>query len=443
MSHNHYFVTNLFTGQVLEELKFVGATYSTKINAAGTFTGKVPATTDKPVRNIYKATTPGNRGLYVVRKGIPVWGGIIWDRSYQQSNASFEITALGFEVYFSHRVIWKKRSYTNVDIFELVRDIVNAIQVDFNPDANVRAGTSPYFTGTQNEYSSAGGRPLSANLNISLGGNQMGFTETNDEDFRGSELKLAADAINALSDNQHNFEWRIAPTFNTSTQVFGKALQLYQPAADASLATATFEFPGVISDYTWSDTMEGASTRYWETGAGDGPDKAIANWVNDSILNGSQTSIKHDYTNFPLYDEVDSSTHGSTKSTSKLQGYAQTSGQRSRPPLQDWSVTVNGAQNPDLSNYQTGDWAKFIIDDPKFGYKQGFARRITDMTVTVPEEEDGDESVALLLESTSDPAQEETFLSSSRKPGSGVGGVTPPPPPPPTGTYQDTYSSTY
>lgn len=102
-----YFTTDLLTNQVLAEIPFRGVSFERSIKAAGSFSGTIPVIPDTSSMNIYDSTMPGKTGLYVVRDGVCIWGGIIWHRSYDVVSRSLNVSASEFTSYFHHRDIWK------------------------------------------------------------------------------------------------------------------------------------------------------------------------------------------------------------------------------------------------------------------------------------------------------------------------------------------------
>ena len=102
-----YFTTDLLTNQVLAEIPFKGVSYERALKAAGGFSGNIAITEETSTYDLYDSTMPGKTGLYVVRNGVCVWGGIIWGRSYNVVGRSLSVTANEFPSYFQHRKIWK------------------------------------------------------------------------------------------------------------------------------------------------------------------------------------------------------------------------------------------------------------------------------------------------------------------------------------------------
>jgi hypothetical protein len=102
-----YFTTDLLTNQVLAEIPFRGVSFERSIKAAGSFSGTIPVIPDTSSMDIYNSTMPGKTGLYVVRDGVCIWGGIVWHRSYDVVTRSLNVSASEFTSYFHHRDIWK------------------------------------------------------------------------------------------------------------------------------------------------------------------------------------------------------------------------------------------------------------------------------------------------------------------------------------------------
>ena len=106
-----YYLTDLVTNQVIAELPFSGVSYQRLLRKAGSFSGQIPAIEATEKYDLYETTMPGRTGLYVLRNGSCVWGGIIWARTYDQSSKTLSVDASEFTSYFYHRFVWKTISY--------------------------------------------------------------------------------------------------------------------------------------------------------------------------------------------------------------------------------------------------------------------------------------------------------------------------------------------
>lgn len=108
-----YYTVDLLTDQILAEIPFSGVSYENAVKDAGSFSGKIPVLPVASNRswNLYQSTMPGRTGVYVMRNGVCVWGGIIWSRQYNVVNRTLSVSASEFTSYLHHRVIWKTWSH--------------------------------------------------------------------------------------------------------------------------------------------------------------------------------------------------------------------------------------------------------------------------------------------------------------------------------------------
>jgi hypothetical protein len=116
-----YIVVDTLSDQVLAELPLVDVSYTNVLNAAGTFNGSLPITSDTTAYDIYNTTLPGKTSIYVLRDGTCVWGGIISTRSYNIKEKILDITADDFVSYLDRRFLWKTYSLDKagkISIFE-------------------------------------------------------------------------------------------------------------------------------------------------------------------------------------------------------------------------------------------------------------------------------------------------------------------------------------
>ncbi len=102
-----YFTTDLLTNRILAEIPLRDVTFECAVTAAGKFSGKIPVIRETIHQDLYDSLMPGNTGLYVVRNGKCVWGGIIWARDYDVDSKNLKVSASEFTSYFYHRKIWK------------------------------------------------------------------------------------------------------------------------------------------------------------------------------------------------------------------------------------------------------------------------------------------------------------------------------------------------
>lgn len=102
-----YFTTDLLTNDILAEIPFKAVSWGRAIRNAGEFSGDIPVITATNHLDLYNSTMPGRTGLYVMRNGVCVWGGIIWNRNYEPEDRKLSVSASEFTSYLYHRFVWK------------------------------------------------------------------------------------------------------------------------------------------------------------------------------------------------------------------------------------------------------------------------------------------------------------------------------------------------
>ncbi len=100
-----YFLTDLLSNQVISEVPFKGVSFERANRRAGAFSGQIPFLEATKGLDLYEATMPGRTGLYIMRNGTCVWGGIIWSRSYDVVSRTLTVNGAEFMSYFYHRHI--------------------------------------------------------------------------------------------------------------------------------------------------------------------------------------------------------------------------------------------------------------------------------------------------------------------------------------------------
>ena len=137
-----YFTADLLTNEILAEVPFREVTIERALKAAGKMSGRIPVTAETDSIELYENTIPGQTALYVVRNGVCIWGGIIWDRSYRLTTKDMEISASEFTSYFYHRNIWK--TWNHQYGASVVYDQTNGWRVifDYGSSALVKGGST-------------------------------------------------------------------------------------------------------------------------------------------------------------------------------------------------------------------------------------------------------------------------------------------------------------
>lgn len=141
-----YFTADLLTNEILAEVPFRGVSYERAIKGAGRFGGSIAVNPQTEPLNLYDSTMPGNTALFVVRDGVCVWGGIIWQRDYDIVSRSLQISASEFTSYFYHRRIWKTWNHEFGGVLTVDANGLGKITLDYGMTEPLRVGSSFYLS---------------------------------------------------------------------------------------------------------------------------------------------------------------------------------------------------------------------------------------------------------------------------------------------------------
>lgn len=131
MAEYRFFVADLLTGEVKDELPFGNVQYSRILNRPGAFSATIPTT---HIKATAANLAPSQTAVYVQRDGVIVWGGILWTRKAQIGDAG--VVTVGAEGIWSYwcgpsgasnrgRFLKANKTYTNVDQLFVARDLLS------------------------------------------------------------------------------------------------------------------------------------------------------------------------------------------------------------------------------------------------------------------------------------------------------------------------------
>ncbi len=150
-----YFLTDLLSNEIISEVPFTAVSYERANRRAGSFSGSIPYLEATKELNLYEATMPGRTGLYILRNGVCVWGGIIWSRSYNVDSRILQVEGGEFLSYFYHRNIWQTLQYgsnfvgvANYEVINAEATITTEVPHGFSPGDKVSVSfTNPIVNG--------------------------------------------------------------------------------------------------------------------------------------------------------------------------------------------------------------------------------------------------------------------------------------------------------
>lgn len=235
-----------------------------------------------------------------------------------------------------------------------------------------------------------------------------------DNDVRGFELKSVGEILEEYSDALNGFEYRIDCYYDTATSAFKREfvfipldpIAAYRPLDPGEVPEISwfgadqlvFEYPGNIMNVSLDESAENAATRFFVLGSdnnlGNDASQPYAAAANITLLNEGWPLLDADESKNGIFDEQELYTHAA-KYLSEF-----------RPPVADFSVTVNGSLYPTVGSYNPGDWCALIIDDDFVKYRllsdleprsTILLRKIEGYSVTVPDNPSFPEQVTLKL----------------------------------------------
>ena len=137
-----YYLADLKTGAFVMEVPFGSVSWSRKVSGAGSFSGSISADPLQDNYDLYETTMPGRYGLYVIRNGVCLWGGIIWGREYDITSKVLKVDALELTSYLHHRTFWKSVTIPDgTSIKDMLETIIEYVAND-QKDVDDKTGYS-------------------------------------------------------------------------------------------------------------------------------------------------------------------------------------------------------------------------------------------------------------------------------------------------------------
>ena len=355
-----YLFADLLTNEIVAEIPLTGVSFNQQLNTAGTFQGHILLSGINTYGyNIDAATLPARNAIYVDRNGELVWGGVIWQRTYNSDSQALSITAREFESYFEKRLITTTEAFTNTDQLEIVRTLVDNAQAELYGDIGVITGSE------------------TSGVLI-------------DRTYYDYEFKQVWQAMKDLSDQDDGFDFNIKVEYDNITNIPKKTLVLGYPRTGhidtgvGDLDTNVFLFPaGNITAYEYPEDGSITTNSLYVTGAGSNEGKLLVNALaNDSFTNGFpllQTTISYsDITDVNVLTEL---------ATGRVLALSEP------PPI--IKIVVPAFIEPEYGSYAIGDDVRLMITDERF--PEGLDQIYRIVGLNVEPGEDGPERVTITL----------------------------------------------
>jgi hypothetical protein len=352
-----YLFADLLTNQVLAELNLTGVTFTQSLNAAGTFQGSIELSGLPASANATNATIPAKCAVYVDRNGVLVWGGIIWNRTYNSQTQHLSITAREFESYFERRRITTTSVFSSVDQFTIAQQLVN----------NAQAATN-------------------GNVGIAVPSNTSGVLVS--RTYYSYELKTVYSALLDLSRSTNGFDFNIKVAYDGGGNP-SKSLILAYPQSgirySASNPTATmFELPaGNMVEYEYPEDGAPAANTVYVIGAGSNEGKQIVT-ATDATKIAAGWPLLEDSANYSDYTDLTLLTNFAAGQVAAV----------SYPPT-TLKVVASPSVDPVFGTYGIGDDVRIRITDDRFPAGIDTTYRLVALSLAAGE--NGPERVTLTL----------------------------------------------
>jgi hypothetical protein len=343
MTRYVYRTVDLKTNVVLEDIDLQNVQFSLKLSDVGDLTGDLPVPESRRGLLLDDATVPGRTGLYVLRDSQPVWGGIIWKRSWSEADAKFRLSCGSWESYAYHVIQSRTLSYANSDQLQIARDLLNLNGI------TAESGITWPTTGTSGRLRQRNMYPYdfkTVGLELEqLAGLENGFDYT----------------VESYVGGDGSFGRRYLFGFPT----LGRSASL-DPAADS----LTFDYPGNLAPFDLDEDAEGAAWKIFAIGAGEGT----------AMLSASATTTSFAAAGWPRLEAVVQYKDVSIQST--LQSHANEDLKAVTPTIDAWKFKLAPDSDVKLTDISLGDSAVFRLKSRRWETPIQAVFRITQISVT-------------------------------------------------------------
>jgi hypothetical protein len=353
-SEVRYVFGDLLTNEVIEEIACSGVTVSDSLSG-----GEFRATfnldqTGKSNEDLVAATMPGKAFAVVEREGVPIWGGIVWSRTYQSQAKVMQVYCKSMDQYGSKRFIEDDITFTATEQRNIFRTLYQNMQADPN---SVQIQLPGVF-------------PTVAPIDLTVA---------------GSELRTYKEIFDQITTAEGGFEWRI--NVGRVSSQYTWTLQIGYPTIGQPLldSSVVFEYPGSILNYWQNDTIGGAGTNIWGVGAGEGDAMLQVEVVHSQLLAAG----------FPRYDQDISLKN--IDDENQLEATTQAQAQILKAPMPVYTVELKADREPKFGEWALGDYCKLVFKDPLHPNGLNHPSRILQWDWTPPSA-DSDEEVRLTFE---------------------------------------------
>lgn len=339
MPQYRYYFHDLKTGLLLDELPGMYGTYmDAKMSTPGSWTGTIRMDTDyRTPQEILEATMPGRTTVWAERDGTPIWGGLIWARTYQSDGRSMQFNARTFDSYLG-------KDFNDVDV-----TIGPGYKVDMLREIFVRAITQGSDAPNCLEFLPLNGDDGDITVTKTLVGNEYTYWDDIAQEYTrgGVEYRIMyyrdsagmrkAQIQFGRWDRDNSVTYRMLGVPYTS----GTPRQLFQ-------------YPGEIAKYFWPESAADAVNTLAGVGKADGASTPRAVVTNPTNTQAGYPRLRQRFT-FSEIENVDMLSQSLLSMRDAL-----------APPITDPTLSLT-LKDPTgdavFGKWQLGDYFDYVIDD--------------------------------------------------------------------------------
>jgi hypothetical protein len=352
-----YLFGDILTGDVIVEAPMQGVSMSRQLNDWGTFRGTTYLSqAGLPDADVIAGTIPGKCFVVVEIGSVPVWGGLVWSRTYDSLGKDLQLTARTWEAYLEH-----------VFVSDFVRSSTEQLQIFADLFADMQS--DPY-----------------KNLQFVVPAGPYPVLQQRDLTVLHSDYRNYLETISGFADGNDGFDWTVDTLRDSDSGAYIKSVRMAFPTlGNPDAAPLAFDYPGNVLNYWQTDGLSAGGTQLFLLGTGEGSDMLVGDVIQtDQLANG-----------FPKWDI--SIARKDIGIQANLDSMAVQLGAQRRLPYTTIKFATKADLEPLFGSYGLGDSCTIAIVDPR--HSEGFQRtaRIIAWEYT-PSADDNIASVTLTFE---------------------------------------------
>ena len=360
MATYRYFLCDLMSNTLIQELPLESVTFSRRLSGSSNFQGFFGLDREGfDNATILEATTPGRTCLYIDRDGVLVWGGIIWNRTWAEQSKSIQITGQTFDSYFAKADIETTLNYQNVDQRNIIIQLIRKMQE--KSSRNMRIITPPLYptkivqAARYNDY----------------------------------ECWTYAKAIEFLMSNTDSPDYTVDVRYGV-TGAFERVLVIDNVlGAPVDTTSILFNYPGNVKNFWFPENCARSANTIKGIGAGEGSGMWRAVSTNAAQISTGYPEFVEFFTDKAIMDDK------------VLKSRTDSELIRLLPPVTVPTFEINSELEPQFGTYNLGDYARISVESSRFPDSKTFTSRIIGWDVT-PTRGDAQENVSLVLQGAED-----------------------------------------